>query len=161
MRVTARGAVGPACRLPWLAGRGVRSTGLRSPHGAGGSTTEMPRHPYAGARRGRRVADRPCSIPFILFRNCITPKSVNRLENLQNKSCRRAIDLQLSQGVTYVLINHLSGNVGRSWQKFRPQVTVHSAFNSIFGQFALKIGMSINYKKCVPGNNEQLRIGRF
>jgi hypothetical protein len=29
-------------------------------------------------------------------------------------------------------------------------------FNSIVGQFALKIGMSANYKKCVTGNNEQL-----
>jgi hypothetical protein len=35
-------------------------------------------------------------------------------------------------------------------------VTVHSAVNSIFGQFALKIGMSANYEKCVPENNEQL-----
>jgi hypothetical protein len=25
-----------------------------------------------------------------------------------------------------------------------------------FGQFALKIGMSANYEKCVPGNNEEL-----
>jgi hypothetical protein len=29
-------------------------------------------------------------------------------------------------------------------------------FNSIFGQFALKIGMAANYEKCVPGNNKQL-----
>jgi hypothetical protein len=54
------------------------------------------------------------------------------------------------------LINRLPGNVGRSQQKSRPEVTVHSAFNTIFGQFALKIGMSANYEKCVPGNNEQL-----
>jgi hypothetical protein len=33
---------------------------------------------------------------------------------------------------------------------------VHSAVKPIFGQFALKIGMSANYEKCVPGNNEQL-----
>jgi hypothetical protein len=62
---------------------------------------------------------------------------------------------------TYVLINGLSGNVDRSWQNSRPQVTVHIAFNSIFGQFALKIGMSPNYEKCVPGNNEQLSYCRF
>jgi hypothetical protein len=36
------------------------------------------------------------------------------------------------------------------------QVTVHNAFNSVFGLFALKIGMSANYEKCVPGYNEQL-----
>jgi hypothetical protein len=36
------------------------------------------------------------------------------------------------------------------------RVTVHSAVKPIFGQFALKIGMSANYEKCVPRNNEQL-----
>jgi hypothetical protein len=36
------------------------------------------------------------------------------------------------------------------------QVTVHSTFDSIFGQFALKIGMSANFENCVPENNEQL-----
>jgi hypothetical protein len=74
----------------------------------------------------------------------------------KNKSCRGAIDLQLSQRATYVLINGLSGNVGRSCSFSTTQVTVHSVFNSIFGQFSLKIGMSANYEKCVPGNNEQL-----
>jgi hypothetical protein len=74
----------------------------------------------------------------------------------KNKSCRGAIDLQLSQGATYVLINGLPGNVGRSCSFSTARVTVHSAFNSIFGQFALKIGMSANYEKCVPENNEQL-----
>jgi hypothetical protein len=38
----------------------------------------------------------------------------------------------------------------------RPQVTVHSTFGSIFGQFALKIGMSANYENCVPRNKEEL-----
>jgi hypothetical protein len=72
------------------------------------------------------------------------------------KSCRGAIDLQLSQRASYVLINGLSGNVGQSWQNSRPQVTIHSTFDLIFGQFALKIGMSANYENCVPGNNEEL-----
>jgi hypothetical protein len=79
-----------------------------------------------------------------------------KLKFYKNKSCRGTIKLQLLQRVIYVLINRLPGNAGRSWQKSRPQVTIHIAFNSIFGQFALKIGMSANYKKCVPGNNEQL-----
>jgi hypothetical protein len=74
----------------------------------------------------------------------------------KNKSCRGDIDLQLSQRATYVLINGLSVNVERSCSFSTARVTVHSAFNSIFGQFALKIGMSTNYEKCVPGNNEQL-----
>jgi hypothetical protein len=83
-------------------------------------------------------------------------KLSTNLKNSKNKSCRGAIDLQLSQRASYVLINGLSGNVGRSWQNSRPQVTVHSTFNSIFGQLALKICMSANYENCVPGNNEQL-----
>jgi hypothetical protein len=94
--------------------------------------------------------------PVKHLRNCKTPKSVNKLEISKYKSCRGAIDLQLSQRATYVLINGLSRNVGRSWQNSRPQVTIHSTFDSIFGQFTLKIGMSANYKNCVPGNNEQL-----
>jgi hypothetical protein len=89
-----------------------------------------------------------------VFTNAKLEKVTTNLKISKNKSFRGAIDLQLSQRATYVLINRLPGNVGRSWQKSRPQV--HSAFNSIFGQFALKTGMSANYEKCVPGNNEQL-----
>jgi hypothetical protein len=74
----------------------------------------------------------------------------------KNKSCRGVIDLQLSRRASYVLINRLSGNVDRSCRFSTARVTIHSAVNSIFGQFALKIGMSANYEKCVPGNNEQL-----
>jgi hypothetical protein len=135
-----------------------------------GSTTTSPRHPYTGAMQGRHVANavrgvrttlwsatqrrrRLKSISRFSFRNYKTPKVSTNLKISKNKSYRGAIDLQLSQRATYVLINGLSGNVGRSWQNSRPQVTVHSAFNSIFGQFALKIGMSANYEKCVPGNN--------
>jgi hypothetical protein len=66
------------------------------------------------------------------------------------------MDLQLSQRDTYVLINGLPGNVDRSCRFSTARITVHNAVKPIFGQFALKIGMSANYKKCVPGNNEQL-----
>jgi hypothetical protein len=54
------------------------------------------------------------------------------------------------------LINRLCENIGRSCRFSTARVTVHNAVNSIFGQFALKIGMSANYEKCIPGNNEQL-----
>jgi hypothetical protein len=53
------------------------------------------------------------------------------------------------------LINGLPGNVGRSCSFSTARVTVHSAFNAIFGQLALKIGMSANYENRVPENNEQ------
>jgi hypothetical protein len=79
-----------------------------------------------------------------------------KLKISKKQSCRGAIDLQLSQRATYVLINRLPGNVGQSCSFSTARVTVHNAFNSIFGQIALKIGMSANYEKCVPGNNEQL-----
>jgi hypothetical protein len=74
----------------------------------------------------------------------------------KKQSCRGAIDLQLSRRATYVLINGLPGNVGRSCSFSTARVTVHSTVKPIFGQFALKIGMSANYKNCVPGNNKQL-----
>jgi hypothetical protein len=83
-------------------------------------------------------------------------KSSTNFKISQKQSCRGAIDLQLSQRATYVLINGLPGNADRSCRFSTARFTVHSAVNSIFGQFALKIGMSTNYEKCVPGNNEQL-----
>jgi hypothetical protein len=79
-----------------------------------------------------------------------------KLKISQKQSCRGAIDLQLSQRATYVLINGLSGNAGQSCSFSTARITVHSAVKPIFGQFALKIGMSANYEKCVPENNEQL-----
>jgi hypothetical protein len=91
-----------------------------------------------------------------IFENAKLEKVTTNLKISKNKSCRGAIDLQLSQRTTYVLINSLSGNVGRSCSFSTARVTVHSAFNSIFGQFALTIGMSANYEKCVPRTNEQL-----
>jgi hypothetical protein len=54
------------------------------------------------------------------------------------------------------LINGLPGNADRICSFSTARITVHSIVKPIFGQFALKIGMSTNYEKCVPGNNEQL-----
>jgi hypothetical protein len=56
-------------------------------------------------------------------------KLSTNLKISKNKSCKGAIDLQLSQRVSYVLINGLSGNVGRSCLFSTALVTVHSAFN--------------------------------
>jgi hypothetical protein len=123
-------------------GGGARGTWRR---GLGGTALWS-----ASARECR--ARRQFQFRLALFQIAKLQRVSTNFKISKNKSCRRAIDLQLSQRATYVLINRLPGNVGRSWQKSRSQVTVHSAFNSIFGQFALKIGMSTNYKKCVPGN---------
>jgi hypothetical protein len=112
----------------------------------------------AGARAEH--GDDDAGARFFLY---LAPFNSMKLKNLEyklkfskNKSCRGTIKLQPLQRVTYVLINRLPGNAGRSWQKSQPQVTVHNAFNLIFGQFALEIGMSANYEKCVPRNNKQL-----
>jgi hypothetical protein len=153
--------------------RGVRQTArVETPrrhavHSGGIQASVLRR--YTRVTHGRRNPDaratcwalrrrRPSPVLFrlSLFEIAKLQKSSTNLKISKNKGCRGAIDLQLSQRATYVLINSLSGNVGRSWQNSRPQVTVHSALNLIFCQFALKIGMSTNYEKCVPGNNEQL-----
>jgi hypothetical protein len=98
----------------------------------------------------------PLLFHLSVFAKAKLEKVTTNLKISKNKSCRGTIDLQLSQRASYVLINHLSGNVGRSCRFSTAWVTVHNAVNSIFGQFALKIGMSANYEKCVPRNNEQL-----
>jgi hypothetical protein len=152
-----------------LPGLGASAYDLRSFPRRMWSIAKTPRRPYAGVKRGSHVAGavqtrwarrrrRPSQVLFrlSLFKIAKLQKSSTNSKIFKKQSCRGAIDLQLSRKATYVLINRLPENVGRSWQKSRPQVTVHSAFNSIFGQFALKIGMSANYEKCVPGNNEQL-----
>jgi hypothetical protein len=110
--------------------------------------------------RARTRARRRCPAQVLfrlgLFEIAKLQKSSTNSKISKKQSRRGAIDLQLSQRATYVLINRLPRNVGRSCSFSMARVTVHSAFNSIFGQFALEIGMSANYKKCVPGNNEQL-----
>jgi hypothetical protein len=114
------------------------------------------RLPARKGRLRRRSASVPILIGFALFEKAKLQKVSTNLKISKKQSCRGAIDLQLSQRATYVLINLLPGNVGQSCSFSTARVTVHRAVKPIFGQFALKIAMSANYKKCVPGNNEQL-----
>jgi hypothetical protein len=127
----------------------VRRTPSQVPRGRHGQTARARRRGVTDARRLFQFRE-----PVFKFSKL--QKVSTNLKISKNKSCRGAIDLQLSQRETYVLINGFSGNVGQSCSFSTARITVHSAFNSNFGQFALKIGMSANYKKCVPGNNEQL-----
>jgi hypothetical protein len=142
---------------PWLGAR----PRVRAAHGEnmGGGTTVHgpPRRDRGSIRRSAEATTRggqafgahtctmrerrPTLFSFHLpgFKNPKPQKLSTKLKFSKNKSCIGAIGLQLSQRATYVLTNGLSGNVSRSWQNSRPQVTVHSTFNLIFGQFALKI----------------------
>jgi hypothetical protein len=79
-----------------------------------------------------------------------------KLEIPKNKSCRGDIELQLSQRVTYFLINGFVGKTCWRYKNSWPWVTVHSAFHSNLSELSLKIWMSANYEKCVPGNSKQL-----
>jgi hypothetical protein len=98
----------------------------------------------------------PLLFHLSVFAKAKLKKVTTNLKISKIKSCRGTIDLELSLRATYVLINGLPRNVDRSCSFSTARFTIHSALNSIFGQFALKIGMSANYEKCVPGNNEQL-----
>jgi hypothetical protein len=159
-----------------VAGRGVHGRGAQA-QGRGGGPTEVQVHRGDAeasvrrrnrrATRGRRgngaalwSARRRRSAVFLfhlpVFEIAKLQKSSTKLKISQKQSCRGAVDLQLSRRATYVLINGLPRNAHRSCRFSTAQFTVHSAVNSIFGQFALKIGMSANYEKCVLGNNEQL-----
>jgi hypothetical protein len=92
----------------------VRRTPPRVPRGrAEGRARARSR----ACRRRRRV---PVLFHLRRFENAKLPKVATKLKITKNKSCRGDIDLQLSQRVTYVLINGLSGNVGRSWQNSQP-----------------------------------------
>jgi hypothetical protein len=126
----------------------VRRGIARTPRGRRGNGAAL----WSARRR------RPAVFLFHLpvFEIAKLQKLSTKLKISQKQSCRGAVDLQLSQRATYVLINGLPGNVDRSCRFSTARFTVHSAVNSIFGQFALKIGMSANYEKCVPENNEQL-----
>jgi hypothetical protein len=162
------GALPGTARCLGAAYAGVKGDG--GPTVAACSTAETPRPSVHRTRvwspRGRDAADARAGAaalrrrPFLFRGPALEITKLQKLStNLKiskNKSCRGAIDLQLSQRASYVLINRLSGNVGRSCRLSMARVTVHSAVNLIFGQFALKIGMSANYENCVPGNNEQL-----
>jgi hypothetical protein len=61
---------------------------------------------WSKARRHRR----PNSNRDSVFKISKLHKMPTKLENSKNKSCRGAIDLQLSQRVTYVLINRFMEN---------------------------------------------------
>jgi hypothetical protein len=41
-------------------------------------------------------------------------------------------------------------------EKLNPEINVHSAFILSLRDFALKIGMTANYEKCVAGDKEKL-----
>jgi hypothetical protein len=131
------------------------------------STTTMSRHPYTGTarydawQRKKETPLRPRRHRPFQFRDSIF--EITKLQKVstyskisKNKSCRGVIDLQLSQRATYVLINGFVWKTCWTCWNSQLRVTIHSAFKSKLSELSLKISMSANYEKCVPGNNEQL-----
>jgi hypothetical protein len=82
--------------------------------------------PGAGAltpERGdalRRAGRRGFSFRESIFKNSKLHKMPTKLEISKNKSCKGAIDLQLSQRATYVLINGLVAKTRRTFRNSQP-----------------------------------------
>jgi hypothetical protein len=84
-----------------------------------------------------------------------------KLKISKNKSCRGAIDLQLSQRATYVLINGLSGNVGRSCSFSTAQITVHGFQFFFFANLDSKLECPPIMKNVFLEIMNNFHIGRF
>jgi hypothetical protein len=81
------------------------------------------------ARRRRRQS--PVLFRLSLFEIAKLQKLSTNLKISKNKSCRGAINLQLSQSATYVLMFGLAGKTRRRYRISRPRNTVRRNFNSI------------------------------
>jgi hypothetical protein len=79
----------------------------------------------------------------------------------KNKSCREAINLQLSQRATWCLSNGLSGNVGRSWQNSRSGLLFKTALTKFWGIFHLEFEMPLYIWNVFPEIMNNFYIGRF
>jgi hypothetical protein len=131
--------LGPAAgpRRPLGAGHGVlsgwRVHGVERVH-SDDYPASVHRHPHESARgwavagvRTRSGAATPSSDsvskPHAGFQNCITPQKWQLSQKSpKNKSCRGAIDLQLSQRVTYVLINEFVWKRVELQEKLGPEL---------------------------------------
>jgi hypothetical protein len=141
-RAPGRGIRRPGCAEPPTTCARSRATGSKRLY----TRTARARH-VAGAGRSRvRALGAATATPAFVsiprahfFKIAKLPQVSTKSKFSKNRCCIGAIGVYCSQRATYVLSNGLSGNVGQSWQNSRPQVTVHSTFNSIFGQFSLKI----------------------
>jgi hypothetical protein len=140
------------------------------------STAEASGRSYAEDRSVWRVAvldtgahalawrrHRPFQVLFrlSLFEIAKLQKSSTNSKISKNKSCRGAIDLQLSQRATYVLINGLSRNIGRSWKNSRPQLTVTACSTQFLANLHSKLEWPPITKNVFPEITNNFRIGRF
>jgi hypothetical protein len=132
---------------------------------------------YTGESRGQHVAARsrrardalgaqrrrPSLVLFrlSLFEIVKLQKLSTNLKISKNKSCRGAIDLQLSQRASYVLINGLSGNVGRSCSFSRAQVTVKAQSTRFLANLHSKLECPPITKNVFPEITNNFRVGRF
>jgi hypothetical protein len=154
-----------ACAARTHGARALRGRGLQWKRWGRGSGVERGTaqscHVDATSRTCARAGAASMSPDPILFRDSlfeiIKLQKVSSYSKIsKNKICRGAIDLQLWQRVTYVLINGFVEKTRWNSSKFRPLVTVRRNFISNWSGFALKIGMSVNYEKCVPKDKEEI-----
>jgi hypothetical protein len=142
-----------------------RCRGFRTPEGRA-DTTWM-----AHGQRERGGSDAPGTAamspsPIFLFREAVfkivkLQKVSTNLKISKYKSCRGAIDLQLSQRASYVLINGLSGNVGRSWQNSRPQLLFTTRSTRLLANLHSKLECPPITKNVFPEITNNFHIGRF
>jgi hypothetical protein len=76
---------------------------------------------------------RPFQFRDPVFKITKLEKVSTNLKNSKIKSCKGAIDLQLSQRASYVLINGFVGKSRRSCSFSTARVTIHKGFKSVFG----------------------------
>jgi hypothetical protein len=163
VRARARGPVQCGLSLGAVYGGKAR----RRPHGGPRSTTKLSRLPYAGRTRGCHVAGAATASTALLlfhlsvFANAKLEKVTTNLKISKNKSCRGVIDLQLSQRATYALINCLPGNVGRSWQKSRPELLFTACLTRFLANLHSKLECPPITKNVFPEITNNFRIGRF
>jgi hypothetical protein len=104
---------------------------------------------------------RPILFRLTGFENTKLQKVPTKLKFSKNKSCSGAIDLQLSQRATYVLMNGLFGNVGRSWQNSRPSLLFTTRLTRFLANLHSKLECPPITKNVFLEITKNFRIGRI
>jgi hypothetical protein len=146
---------------PGLRGPARISRGVRTPEGANGDAWQAVEARAHDARARWRQRPAPILFGLRVFKNVELTFLVLNLKISKNESCRATIGLQLSQRATYVLINGLSGNVGRSWQNSRLELPFTARATRFLANLHSKLECPPITKNMFPEITNNFRIGRF